>query len=442
MRSVFVPWSIALGESERLLDDLSRYTTVDGIELLDFSSKIEKAAYGAARRPASRVLPTRRGFDLDLPLVNKDEFRAATKFMSDAKSRGFKVTCNFVPLWLGTDTLRESSLVDVTGKHLSGPGDFPVYGCPNDPETIRYGEFMMREVVRTWPDLDIIALNHLEYPHILLWVYPKVDIESMFACFCKSCGESAMERGLDIVRMRNEAKLLLASLGRGAPQARNGGPAAVNADDVVNFFLRRPHLAEWLNFRMDSMTRYTRSLIAAGREAAREHNPDLRFGMEFQLPSLSPMLGTDFLSLSFDLDLMIPKFPDYLPGSVIPLFAQEVASRSGLDKDRLLQVIREAFDLGPGPKKYSPYLPYGELRHILLFSNAFDHSIVARQMKYLKPLVGKIPIQPYIWESNNDKESLRKKIDALSSAGFDDFFLWSWEEGITTVHLRALKGIL
>ena len=164
--------------------------------------------------------------------------------------------------------------------------------------------------------------------------------------------------------------------------------------------------------------------------------------MEFQLPSLSPLLGTDFLDLSFDLDLMIPKFPDYLPGSVVPLFAQEVAARSGLDKGALLQEIRDAFDLGPGPKRYSPYQPYGELRHILLYSNAFDHSMVARQMKYLKSMVGKVPIQPYIWESNNDKESLRKKIEALSNAGFDDFFLWSWEEGITTEHLRALKGIL
>ena len=442
MRSVFVPWSVALGESERLLDDLSRYTKVNGIELLDFSSQIEKASYGSAHRPASRVLPSSKRLGLDLPIVRREDFKAAQKFMSDATSRGFKITCNFVPLWLGTEKLRESSLVDVTDRHLGGPGDFPVYGCPNDPDMIRYGEFMMREFVKSWPDMEIMALNHLEYPHILLWAYPAVDLESMFVCFCKSCEDAALEHGLDLERMKNEAKLLLATMGRGAPAGRKGRPAAVNADDVVNFFLRRPHLAEWLNFRMRSMSDYTRSLIKAGREVAREYNPKLRFGMEFQLPSLSPLLGTDFLDLSFDLDLMIPKFPDYLPGSVVPLFAQEVAARSGLDRDALLKVIREAFDLGPGPKKYSPYLPYGELRHILLYSNAFDHSIVARQMKYLKSMVGKVPIQPYIWESNNDKESLRKKIEALSSAGFDDFFLWSWEEGITTEHLRALKGIL
>ncbi len=442
MRSVFVPWSVALGESERLLDDLSRYTKVDGIELLDFSSQIEKASYGSAQRPACRVLPSSKRLGLELPVVKREELKAALKFMSDAKSRGFKITCNFVPLWLGTDKLRESSLVDVTGRHLGGPGDFPVYGCPNDPDMIRYGEFMMREFVQAWPDMEIMALNHLEYPHILLWAYPRVDLESIFACFCKSCEDSALEHGLDLERMKNEAKVLLATLGRGPPSGNGGTPPVVNADDVVNFFLRRPHLAEWLNFRMRSMTDYARSLIAAGREAAKEHNPDLRFGMEFQLPSLSPLLGTDFLSLSFDLDLMIPKFPDYLPGSVLPLFAQEVGARSGIDKDALLSMIREAFDLGPGPKRYSPYQPYGELRHILLYSNAFDHSIVARQMKYLRTLVGKVPIQPYIWESNNDEESLRKKIEALSSAGFDDFFLWSWEEGIKTEHLRALKDIL
>ena len=114
MRSVFVPWSVALGESERLLDDLSRYTKVDGIELLDFSSQIEKASYGSAHRPASRVLPSSKRLGLDLPIVKREDFKAAQKFMSDATSRGFKITCNFVPLWLGTEKLRESSLVDVT----------------------------------------------------------------------------------------------------------------------------------------------------------------------------------------------------------------------------------------------------------------------------------------------------------------------------------------
>jgi hypothetical protein len=63
-------------------------------------------------------------------------------------------------------------------------------------------------------------------------------------------------------------------------------------------------------------------------------------------------------------------------------------------------------------------------------------------MKYLKPLLGKVPIQPYIWENNNDGKSLKRKIEALADAGFEDFFLWSWEEGISSKHLRALKGVL
>ena len=79
---------------------------------------------------------------------------------------------------------------------------------------------------------------------------------------------------------------------------------------------------------------------------------------------------------------MIPKFPDYLPGSVIPLFAKEVAARVGLDRDALLRMISEAFDLGPGPRRSTP--AYGEPKHILLYSNAYDYSIFARQMKYLQ----------------------------------------------------------
>ena len=79
MRSVFVPWSVALGESERLLDDLSRYTKVDGIELLDFSSQIEKASYGSAQRPASRVLPSSKRLGLDLPIVKRGGLQGGTE---------------------------------------------------------------------------------------------------------------------------------------------------------------------------------------------------------------------------------------------------------------------------------------------------------------------------------------------------------------------------
>ena len=57
-------------------------------------------------------------------------------------------------------------------------------------------------------------------------------------------------------------------------------------------------------------------------------------------------------------------------------------------------------------------------------------------------MIGKVAFQPYIWENNRDWKGLGKKIDALSGLGFDDFFLWNWEEGLSTEHLRRLKGIL
>ncbi|MGD0636725.1 MAG: hypothetical protein ABSA72_01625, partial [Nitrososphaerales archaeon] len=306
-------------------------------------------------------------------------------------------------------------------------------------DMVRFGEFMIGEFVRAWPDMEIMALNHLEYPWRVRWANPKIDLESLFSCFCGACERTAADQGFDFPRMKEEARSFLASLSSPRLHGGEGAPPALNADDVTQFFLGRPHLVEWLRFRMDSMTRYSLALIAAGREAAKEHNPRLRLGMEFQLPSLSPILGTDFLALSSELDLLIPKFPDYLPGSVIPLFAKAVAGRVGLDEGALLRLVRDAFDLGPGPRSYKAC---GEPRHILLYSNAYDCSIFARQMKYLRPLIGKVPVQPYIWENNNDWRGLRRKIDALADAGFDDFFLWSWEEGISTEHLRILKGIL
>ncbi|MGA2664829.1 MAG: hypothetical protein ABSF83_07800 [Nitrososphaerales archaeon] len=435
MRSVFVPWSVAFAEGERLLDDLSRYTRVDCVELLDFTSQIERPDRGRPNRPASRVLPTSGG--LEMPLVRRDEFAAALRFMDSARSRGFKVACNLVPLWLGTRRLGHSSLVDANGRRIPGPGDLPTYGCPNDPQTLRHAEFMVREVVRAWPDLDVMELNHMEYPNILLWAYPRVDLESLFACFCGSCERAARDMGLDFAGMRRDARSLLELASH-----RARGPLVANADDLVNLFLQRPGLAEWLRFRMDSMSRFTRALIAAGREASREHNRGLRLGLQFQLPSMSPLLGTDFSSLSSDLDFLVPKFFDYLPGSVIPLVARELSSRTGLEEEGLRRTIREAFDLGRGPARYKPCAAYPKISHTILYSNSFDCSIFGRQMRYLDRLRGRSEIVPAILECNRDKAGLRRKVQALSREGFDGFFLWSWEEGLTSEHLRSLQGIL
>ena len=269
MRSVFVPWGVALGETERLLDDLSRYTRVDGIELLDFHSQIEKANLRSASEPGPEGPSLERRARPRAPVVKGEEFRAAGRFMGEARSRGFKVTCNFVPMWSASDSFSGTALVDLWGKRLTGPGDFPVHGCPNNPDILRFGEFMIREFVRTWPDMEIMALNHLEYPWRVRWAKPKIDVESLFTCFCGACERTAADQGLDFPRMKAEAKSFLASLSSPQNQSEEGAPPAANADDVANFFLRRPHLAEWLRFRMDSMTGYSRSLIAAGREAAR-----------------------------------------------------------------------------------------------------------------------------------------------------------------------------
>lgn len=441
MRSVFVPWSVALNEGERLLDDLSRYTEVDCVELLDFLSQIERPDHGPSKRLGSRVLPSSRGLELDLPLVEKKEFMAARRFTESARSRGFKVACNTVPLWLGTEKHPGSSLVDANGRRVPGPGDMPLYACPNDPDTKRYGEYIVGELVRTWQDMDILELNHLEYPHILLWAYPRVDLESMFACFCKNCEGKARELGIDFAAMRKEAVSLIKLLSSPASGGK-GRELSVNGDDVINFLIGRPRLAEWLQFRMDSVTEYALSLVATARAAAKEHNPKLTLAMQFQLPSLSRTLGTDFVALASKLDLMVPKFFDYLPSSVIPLIAKEIGSRTGLDQRILRGAIRDAFDLGPDPEKYVKTKAYPKLSHTILYSNTFDYSVFGRQMRFLEPIRSKVAIAPGILECNRDKAGLKKKIEGLAAQGFKDFFLWSWEEGLTTEHLRSLKGVL
>ena len=101
--------------------------------------------------------------------------------------------------------------------------------------------------------------------------------------------------------------------------------------------------------------------------------------------------------------------------------------------------IRELLDLGEGPVKYKPIaLPSEDL----LYSNAFDTSIIERQMKYLQPLIGKIPMYLWIWLYNRDVDSLRQKVEAAQEHGFDGFFWWCWEVDLSSDRLKKLQGVL
>src|SRR5262249_17773314 len=153
-----------------------------------------------------------------------------------------------------------------------------------------------RAFVATWP-LDALTVNHVEYA---LW--PETGLSGLFACFCDSCRTQAEARGIDFRAMQQAAFDFLTEL-------TTPGVHALPAADALNMFVLRPDLAEWLHFRMDSMTRFTKGLVRSARAAATEGDRTLHIGLECQLPALSRLVGTDFVALADVFDWLTPKFP-------------------------------------------------------------------------------------------------------------------------------------
>ena len=134
------------------------------------------------------------------------------------------------------------------------------------------------------------------------------------------------------------------------------------------------------------------------------------------------------------------KFPDYLPGTIVPLITDEIASKSARGMAAELRaVIRELLDLGEEPVEYEPIIPPSE---DLLYSNTFNTTIIERQIKHIRPLVGKVPMYPWIWLYNRDVDLLRQKVEAVQEHAFDGYFLWCWEVDFSTANLKKLQGIL
>jgi hypothetical protein len=195
----------------------------------------------------------------------------------------------------------------------------------------------------------------------------------------------------------------------------------------------------WLNFRLTSMSAHIERPAAVGREAAAAHNPGLKLGIDVQLPALCGFVGTDLDLCGRRFDWVSPKFPDYLPASVIPLTAAAIAAAGRYDEAALRHAMRDLCDLGPGPAQY---LPTGmDEDGAVLYPNAYDPAIVARQMPHLAGLKGRVPLHAWTWLDNRDHNGWRRKIAALHENNLDGYCLWAWESDLTREALAASRGI-
>ena len=430
-RAVFMDWPVAQEEPERVLNDLARWTGLNTLLLFTcFAMK-----WTGARSGVPLILPSLKGFE-GLGAENTQEgFDLMNSFAELAKSYGFKIVCHLCPnLGLSLDLAGLGCTTVKDARPDSESDDGLIWSCPNNPQTIQYGTAFARGAVESWTVADMLGINHVEYAF-----RPRSSLSELFVCFCKHCRDKAEEQGIAFGRMKFEVAAFHDAVLSGR-RGKAGASHGTQANGVLNFLIEHPSVAEWLNFRMSSMSDFIKTIVAAARESAAKSNPDLKIGMEFFLPSASNLVGTDFNNLYELFDWVSPKFPDYVPGGIVPEVADELASAGGLATvDDLRAAGRELLDLGVGPAKYEALEPPSDA---LRYSNTFDRTIIDRQMKHLSRLMGKIDMYPWIWLHNRDLESLRQKVNAVEENGFNGYYLWIWQRDFSTANIRQLEGII
>jgi hypothetical protein len=433
-RSVFLQWPLLLREGERVLDDLARWTRINTIELSNFHLDWSPSPLAdGSPRAAPLALPPEATFDgLPIPVVDGPVFECLRSIIDLVHSKGFKVACNLVPLYIGPAELADMACVDISGSRVAGPHpQLALYGCPNNPDTVRYAEAMARAFVSHWP-LDVLTLNHVEYP---LWT--QLGLHQLFACFCEACRSRAEDLGIDFADMERVVRSAYESLT--TPQVGTARKI-LRASDLLNAFIQCPQLAQWLHFRVASMTELVARVLGSARRAAQDHGRQLAIGLEFQLPTLARLVGTDFERVAHLFDWVTPKFPDYLVAALIPAAVDEIAAKTGAwNVATLRRTLRELLELGPGPDEYQPI---AEPTEGIAYGKAFDLSTIERQMRHIEGLRSRVPLYPYIWQYDHDLAGLAAKVAALGAQGFAGFFLWCWERDLTSEALRASAGIL
>ncbi len=430
-RSVFAQWPLLLREGERVLTDLSRLTSVNTIELSNFDLDWgEVDSWEAPKPPAPLALPPYTEFGgLRVPLLDESAWEPIRATIELIRDRGFSPAANVAPLYLADPELISLGCVDVTGTPVPAiRSSLAVYGCPNNPDVLAYGEAMMSGFATWWTAADAITLNHVELPF-----WPQSSMAELFVCFCESCRDKAERSGLDFERIHRDVSAVYELLSR-RRFVKPGAPVRLGSADVLAFLIERPHLIAWLNFRLSSLSDYILQLVDAAREAAGAHNPGLEIGLEFQAPTVSRLVGTDFREVAPIFDWLSPKLPVYLAGEVVPRISDEIAAATGCWSAADLRAgFRDLLQLGRGPAEYEPADDPSEG---VRYRNAYDPEMVDLQFAFMGDL-GSAPIYPYLWQYAGDVVDFADKVASIGRHGFEGYFSWVWDRDLSTEALTA-----
>lgn len=422
MRSAFVQWPVLVGRGEELLADLREHTTLDTIELSNFTFDWDATQLSdEPEEPGRMALPATEAFgDLPVPLAESADYERLHSAIGRASSHGFAIACNITPFYLSAPQTAGLGCVDVDGRRVPGlRRGLGVYGCPCRPEVAAYGEAQARAFVAAWPALDVLTVNHAEFP---LW--PQTRVEDVLACFCETCRRRAAADDLDLDEVIDALARLRAAVA--APDVTLAALAGAVGD--------RPVLSRWLAFRRDAISECVEGIVAAARDEAQAHGRRLQVGLEAQLPALAPLVGTDVARLARVTDFIVAKFPDYLPAAVLPWLARTLGAGEGA---ALLAVLREALGLGTGPGRY---VAVEDLAEGIEFANAFDFATFGQQLPLLAEARAQGLVHAYLWKYGGDDADLSKKLRAAMQHGFDGWFVWVWNRDLQHESLPRWPG--
>jgi hypothetical protein len=419
MRSVFVQWPVLEQRGGDLLDDLRRHTALDTIELSDFTLDWDATQIDSGpEAPGELALPAGDAFgDLPVPLAPESEYERLAAAIARTASAGFAIACNITPFYLTSPETAALGCVDLAGRRVPGlRHGLGVYGCPSRPDVVAYGEAMARAFIRAWPALDVLTINHAEFP---LW--PQVNVEEVLTCFCDGCRSRAAARGIDLERVADD----LNALGRTVREAGAARRPLARALAAV------PDLGPWLALRREIVSEAVERIAAGAREEARAHGRQVTVALEAQLPALAPLVGTDVPRLARAVDLVVAKFPDYIAGAILPWLAEQLA---GDDGDLLVGELRAALGLGPAPERYETPRQAGQG---LRYANAFDPAVFDLQLPLLAAAREHGPVHAYLWKYGGDDADLAGKLRAVEERGFDGYFLWVWNRDLAAGALQT-----
>jgi len=166
--------------------------------------------------------------------------------------------------------------------------------CPNQPEV---REANLRGIA------DMAAIEGIEGIFIdgCRFASPASGLEPFFTCFCPACEEKAAWLGFDFPRMKADAAALYRMIKYGEGAA-SWAQASCSPSGLLHFLVNHPGTFDWLRFREACTTEHLINM----KNTIKGVNPALRFAIYIFTPSLSVLVGQNYVALREHLDLFSP----------------------------------------------------------------------------------------------------------------------------------------